>query len=192
MTEQEKPDAIVRVNNYDVTLYRRGRGLLINVTKDDAVVGFFGIADGFPVASVPNLSEQAPAPVVLPSQQTELSTAPNVTPVTAEKKTELNQPVKLTGIIASIEGMGQTPTTGDPVFRFSVKTSDEEIKQIAAFRHIGQTLDQLTRSPDPNIKLSPGRPISMMAFDHTEKTGSYYPSLITYLNLPAIINPKRR
>src|SRR5437870_2324441 len=104
MTEQEKPDASVRVNDFDVTLYRRGRGLFIRVHKDDVEVGFFGIAGGSPVTSASQQTEHAlpPVPVSPLEPQTELPTAPtSSTPVSAEKKAE--QPVKLTGIVEAIE-----------------------------------------------------------------------------------------
>ena len=195
MTEQEKkPDAVVRFDDFDVTLYRRGKGLLIRVRQNEQELGFFGIA-GATGNQQETTVASAPASIPEPGQSERIETpAPlaSPSPTTSEAGKELSQPVKIVGLVAAIEGMGQTPTTGDPVFRFSVKTGEEEIKQIAAFRQIGQTLDQLTRSPDPNMKLQPGRPISMMAFDHTAKTGSYYPSSVTYLSLPAITNPKRR
>jgi len=196
--EKQKPDLSGRVNDFDITIYRRGRGLFIRVQKDDMEVGFFGIAGGSLDTSLPKPPEQVPAPH---SQQSEVSAFPAPLPsdatlvVSADTKKAPEKPVVFAGVIDEIEGMGKTPASGDPVFRFSVKvvnaqTQQEEVKQIAAFRQIGQTLDLLTRSPDPHIKLIPGRLISMTAWDHSSTTGSYYPSSVNYLDLPAITNPK--
>ena len=186
--EREKPDALVRVNDYNIAVYRRGRGVEITLEKDGQEVGFFGLS-GTPLG---NQQEAPPVSALSPAsepQRNETPVAASPAP-TSEGKKEPSQPVKLVGTVEAIEGMGQTPTTGDPVFRFSIKTEQEEIKQIAAFREIGRTLYELTQSSDPHIKLMPGREISMMAWDHTEKTGSYYPSSVNYLNLPPILNPK--
>ena len=92
--------------------------------------------------------------------------------------------------------MGQTQRSGDPVFRFKVKrtnpqTGQEDVAQIAAFREIAQGLQQFYTSPDANIKLQPGRFISMMAWDHTSQTGSYYPSKVEYLNFPPLTYPPK-
>ncbi len=183
--EREKPDASVQVNGFGIAIFRRGQGLRIEIEKEGQEVGFFGIA-GAPM----NLQELPVAPASIPEPETPAYDAP---PSPEVKKPE--QPVKIEGTVEEIEGLGQTPTAGDPVFRFRVKRMNpsigqEEVVQIAAFRQIGQTLHELANSPDPNIKLMPGRPISMMAWDHTSTTGSYYPSLVNYLNLPAITNPK--
>lgn len=186
MQEREKPDAVVRVNDFDVTLYRRGRGLEIRVEKSGFEVGFFGLS-GIPLSTQ---QIETPAVIPSPSEQIEVTTSPSLTaPVTAENK-EVKTPVKIAGIVDSIEGMGRTPNAGDPVFRFSVRTEQDEVKQIAAFREIGQKLNQFYTSTDESIKLQPGRPISMMAWDHTARTGSYYPSQVNYLAFPPITNQK--
>lgn len=192
MTEQEKPDAIVRVNDFDVTLYRRGRGLLIRVQKDETEIGFFGIATSSP-ASVPQQAELASAPATI--EQITASPAAASSP-DSRTSPEAKAPLKVVGIVEAIEGMGETPNTHDLIFRFSVrwtstKTNLEEVRQVAAFRQIAQTLNQFYTSPDTNIRLQPGRPISMIAWEHGE-SASLYPSQVNYLTFPAITNPKRR
>ena len=190
MTEQEKPDAIVGVNGFDVTLYRRGRGLLIRVRHNDTELGFFGIAGSSPLSQ---LREDTPVPVTPVEQIT-----PTLLPVASSPEKapteQARSPLKVVGIVEAVEGMGKTPNTGDAIFRFSVRwtntqTNTEEIRTVAAFRQIAQALNQFYTSSDLNVKLRPGRAISMIAWEHGE-SASLYPSQVNYLTFPAITNPK--
>lgn len=184
--ERDKPDLSGRVNGLDIGIFRRGQGLEISVS--DATGQEVVLFRYSPQAARSEIPAFPPAPA--------LSSAPTPIPEPASQpQSEVRTPVKIDGTIENIEGLGQTPTSGDPVFRFTVKvvnqqTRQEEVKQIAAFRQIGLKLHELASSSDPNIKLQPGRSISMMAWDHVATTGSYYPSSVNYLTFPPITNPK--
>src|SRR5438552_4831589 len=100
--EQQKPDAVVRVNDFDITIYRRGQGLRIDVAKEGVEVGFFGIS-GTPLANQEETSAlpvSAPAPTPVPDTQGKETPAP-VAPLpaaTSEVRKEPNQPVKIVGM----------------------------------------------------------------------------------------------
>ncbi len=186
--ERGKPDLAGTVNGLDIGIFRRGQGLEISVSDATGQeVVLFRYSPPTHDATLDATQSITPAVVSAPEP------VPALTPGTQTEKKNL--PDKIDGVVEAIEGMGATPQTGDPVFRFSVKvvnahSGQEEMKQIAAFREIAQRLYQLSTSPDPNVKLQPGRPISMMAWDHVATTGSYYPSQVNYLTFPPITNPK--
>ncbi len=189
--EQQKPDLAGTVNGLDIRIFRRGRGLENSVDDETGqeVIKFRYLPQGT------REEREKPTLPPVPVASSLPSSVPAAPEQVTQPTTEVKTPIKLTGIVESIEGMGTTPQSGDPVFRFSLrwinpKTNTEEVSHIAAFRHIAQTLNQFHISPDPNIKLQPGRSISMMAWDHTATSGSYYPSSVNYLTFPAITNPK--
>lgn len=189
MERDRKPDLSGHVNGLDIHIFRRDSGVEISVEQEGVEVVLFRYSPQ-EVRKDVETTTLSPAPVsVTPvPQSTSLETS-------SQQSQEVKTPVKIAGIVEAIEGMGETPTRGDPVFRFSVKrmnpqTSREEVLQIAAFREIAQGLNQFYTSPDPAVKLQPGRSISMMAWDHTAKTGSYYPQSVNYLTFPALTYQK--
>jgi hypothetical protein len=208
MTEQEKPAGSVNVPPFDVKVYRRGRGLVINVQRDNVEVGFFGIADGFSVPSISQPTEQAPV-LALPSfpQTAEVQPTP-ATFAPAERRIEgtEGEPRTIKGTVSTLQGMDSvlgtmqgrdtTPNSGDPIFRFTVKEVNSDtgkptggIYAIAVFRDMCKKFEVLTQLDDPEKRLVVGSPLSMYAFYRT-KGNSWYPSQITYLG-ETIKNPKK-
>lgn len=189
MDRERKPDLSGHVNGLDINIFRRDSGVDVSIEQEGVEVVLFRYSPQGVKGQqeTPSLPAVAASSAILPASPAPALEAP--------AQPEVNTPVKIVGVVETIEGMGTTPQTGDAIFRFSVrwqnpKINTEEVSQVAAFREIAQTLNGFYTSPDPAIKLQQGRQISMMAWDHTARTGSYYPSAVNYLNFPTITNPK--
>ena len=185
MSHEQQPRTAIHLDSFQVEISTTAEGhLALDITSSDAPTEHILFTAPPTLEHVVFRQQQGEhkgdetsllSPPLIPEQQ----------PLPSQKETEkVNERLKITGTVKTIQGLAQTPKKKETVFRFTVEDTQNNVeRRIAAFGMIATTLAA------PETELTSGEAISMIAWKHVntihiknepQEITEWYPSLVKY------------